>query len=89
MEQTRQLESVNLESANLTFKSTSYCNICSRQFCFNCVAFQVYHLLVWYGPRHEKTCLRGFANNKGGDQPAYPRSLISAFAIHFVEKYYI
>ena len=23
-----------------------------------------------YGPRREKTCLRGFANNKGADQPA-------------------
>ena len=34
------------------------------------------------GPRREKTCLRWFANNKGADQPAHPRSLISAFVIH-------
>ena len=34
-----------------------------------------------YGPRREKTCLWGFANNKGTDQPAHPRSLISAFVI--------
>ena len=40
------------------------------------------HLLYW--PRHEKTCLRGFANNTGADQSAHPRSLISAFVIHFV-----
>ena len=33
------------------------------------------------GPCHEKTCLRRFANNKGADQPAHPRSLISAFVI--------
>ena len=26
-----------------------------------------------YGPQREKTCLRGFANNKGADQPAHPR----------------
>ena len=34
-----------------------------------------------YGPRHKKTCLRGVANNAGADQPAHPRSLISAFVI--------
>ena len=30
-------------------------------------------------PGHEKTCLMLYANNKGADQPAHPRSLISAF----------
>ena len=34
-----------------------------------------------FGPRREKTCLRGFANNTGADQPAHPRSLISTFVI--------
>ena len=34
-----------------------------------------------YGPRREKTCLRGSANNTGADQPAHPRSLISAFVV--------
>ena len=38
------------------------------------------------GPRREKTCLRGFANNKGADQPAHSRSLISAFVIRFLES---
>ena len=38
-----------------------------------------------YGPRREKTCLRGFANNKGADQPAHPR-LISTFVIHLLES---
>ena len=41
-------------------------------------------VLMWiktYGPRREKTCLRGFANNTGTDQPAHPRSLINAFVI--------
>ena len=33
------------------------------------------------GPRREKTCLQGFANNTGADQPAHPRSPISAFVI--------
>ena len=39
-----------------------------------------------YGPCHEKTCLRGFANNIGADQPAHPRSLISAFVIRVSES---
>ena len=33
-----------------------------------------------------KTCLRGFANNKGADQPAHPRSQISAFVIRVLER---
>ena len=37
-----------------------------------------------YGPQHEKTCLQGFANNTGADQPVHPRSLVSAFVILFL-----
>ena len=43
-----------------------------------------YHLDI--GPRREKTCHRGFANSTGADQPAHPRSLISAFVIRFEES---
>ena len=39
-----------------------------------------------YGPRRGKTCLRGFANNTGADQPAHPRSLISAFVFRCLES---
>ena len=39
-----------------------------------------------YGPRREKTCLRGFSNNTGADQPAHPRSLISAFVESIICK---
>ena len=38
-----------------------------------------------FGPHREKTCLGGFANNTDADQPAHPRSLISAFVIRFLE----
>ena len=38
-----------------------------------------------HGPRREKICLRGFANNKGADQAAHPRSLISTFVIRLLE----
>ena len=40
----------------------------------------------YIGPRREKTCLRGFANNRGADQPVHPRSMISAFVIRFLES---
>ena len=39
-----------------------------------------------YGPRREKTFLRGFANNTGADQPAHPRRLISTFVIRLLES---
>ena len=34
-----------------------------------------------FGPLREKSVVGGFANNKGADQPAHPRSLTSAFVI--------
>ena len=39
-----------------------------------------------YGPRREKTCLRRLTNNTAADQPAHPRSLNSAFVIHYLES---
>ena len=43
----------------------------------------VYEKYGWFlnGPWREKTCLRGFVNNTGADQPAHLRSLISTFVI--------
>ena len=41
---------------------------------------------VEYGPQREKICLQGVGNNKGADQPALLRSLISAFVIRFLES---
>ena len=43
-------------------------------------------MIITNGPRREKTCLRGFANNTGADQPALPRSLISAFVIRYYKS---
>ena len=37
------------------------------------------------GPRRWKTCLQGFANNKGADQHSHPRSLIRAVVIRLLE----
>ena len=33
-----------------------------------------------------KTCLGGFVNNKGADQPVHPCSLINAFVISLLEN---
>ena len=40
----------------------------------------------WHGPDHVKTCLMSYANNKGADQPAHPRSLISTFVVHCLDS---
>ena len=42
--------------------------------------------LLLFGPRREKTCLRGFSNNTGANQPAHTRSLISAIVIRLLES---
>ena len=39
-----------------------------------------------YEPGHEKMCLKSYANNKGADQPAHPRSLISAFVVRCLDS---
>ena len=38
-----------------------------------------------YEPGHEKMCLMSYANNKGADKPAHPRSLISAFIVRCLD----
>ena len=39
-----------------------------------------------YEPGHEKMCLMPYANNKGADQPAHLRSLISAFVVRCEDR---
>ena len=41
---------------------------------------------ILFGPHCEKTCLWWFANNKGADQPAHMRRLISTFVIRLLES---
>ena len=57
-----------------------------RFFFIKKVQYYPHFCMKIYGPCWENTCLPGFANNKGADQPAHPRSLISAFVIHFLES---
>ena len=41
---------------------------------------------VSFEPGHAKMCLMLNANNKGADQPAHPRSLISAFVVRSLDS---
>ena len=43
-------------------------------------------ILEYFEPGHEKMCLMSCANNKGADQPAHLRSLISAFVVHCLDS---
>ena len=42
--------------------------------------------LIIIGPRREKNCPQGFVNNKGTDQTAHPRSLISVFVMRLLVR---
>ena len=61
------------------------------------VIYPVYHLVYISFPRSKNVCgfasnsgadpgFREFANNTGADQPAHPRSLISAFVVGLMER---
>ena len=52
------------------------------QCCFDMNQFQCF----LFEPGREKTCLMSYANNKGADQPAHLRSLISAFLVHCLDS---
>ena len=41
---------------------------------------------ILFEPGHEKMCFMSYANNKGADQPAHPRSLISAFVVRCLDS---
>ena len=49
-------------------------------------SFQYINCYNIYEPGHEKLCLMSYANNKGADQPAHPRSLISAFVVRCLDS---
>ena len=44
------------------------------------------HSVALNEPGHEKMCLMSYANNKGADQPAHLRSLISAFVVRCLDS---
>ena len=60
--------------------------ICTYLISESAQASHHFNVHTFNGPRREKTCLQGFANNTGADQPAHPRSLISAYVIRFLKS---
>ena len=57
-----------------------------HSYCLYLEGHQIFIVVLLYGPRREKTCLRGFANNEGVDQPALPLGLISAFVVRLLKS---
>ena len=55
-------------------------------FCQSDIFFALIYNKIIFEPGHEKTCLMSYANNNGADQPAHPRSLISAFVIRCLDS---
>ena len=57
---------------------------------FHCVEefiIYIHHMeIIGNEPCHEKMCLMSYANNQGADQPAHPRSLISAFVVRCLDS---
>ena len=74
-------QAVEISSPDELIMKKSYLN--------NWCSSSYYDSTVRYGPRRDKTCLRWVANNKGGEQSAYPRSLISTFVNSLIRKYKI
>ena len=58
----------------------------SRPWCFVLSCFILLSNRSTYGPGHAKMCLMPYANNKGADQPAHPRSLISTFVVRCLDS---
>ena len=48
------------------------------------VSFSIFIKINWASTRENLSS--GFANDTGADQPAHPRSLISAFVIHVLKS---
>ena len=57
---------------------------------YRTILIRLYSVMILYfclfEPGHAKICLMPYANNKGADQPAHPRSLISAFVVRSLDS---
>ena len=87
------LKSFCLEITYVPYTAPLGLQPCFRIFTVSLIVSLTYGcvLLLWYfvvlnEPDHEKMCLMPYANNKGADQPAHPRSLISAFVVRCLDS---
>ena len=56
---------------------------------YDSILKSIYNVLISISssePGHGKMCLMSYANNKGADQPAHPRILISAFVVRCLDS---
>ena len=66
----------------LEVKFSIYLNMCVFVMYIGCCKdIQTFISMIQYGPHNVKMCLRAYVARVGPDQPAYPCSLIRAFAI--------
>ena len=60
-----------------------HCRVCVKTNRYTIASDYLHYV---YGPGQAKTCLIPYTNNKGADQPANPRSLISTFVVRFLDN---
>ena len=79
------LNRLGLAQADLCWVHKSFCWFCRAPAHFSVIE-RLESDSVCFEPGHEKMCLISYANNKGADQPAHPRSLISAFVVRCLDS---
>ena len=83
----RNKEDVQLAMRKVAEAAIEVCVIClhprkPKCACFTSIQISKEQVLKKINePGNEKMCIMSYANNKGADQPAHPRSLISAFVV--------
>ena len=50
------------------------------------ITFTCMVIILYMSRAMKKMCLMSYANNKGADQPAHPRSLISTFVVRCLDS---
>ena len=60
--------------------------ICAVRHIISMIYSTFYNMQVYIWASTQENRATRFANNKGADQPAHPRQLISAFVISFLES---
>ena len=73
-----------------TVNSRIYCHkfltLSNQMLCYIRNKLCAFKWMFRYEPLHEKTCFMPYVNNKGADQSAHARSLISAFVVHCLDS---
>ena len=76
-------ENINFEKNSLDGKKSMHAKVIV--IIFRPIEFPIHVDTIWASTRENRSG-GGEGNNKGADQPAYPRSLISAFDFYLLER---